>query len=265
MKRAVLSYSGGMDSTGLLLDLIYQGYYVIAISFNYGQKHKLELEKASECIEYLHRISMVDDIDHHVIELKGLAPLLNSRLVTGGSSIPEGHYEDDNMKQTVVPNRNKVMMSIIQSIALSLANKHKSEVKIAMGIHSGDHAIYPDCRKEFRNADFRAFQAGNWDSYRVKPYTPFLMMDKYQILARSLAICEDWEIDFDEIFKRTNTSYKPLGEYSDYKSASSIERIEAFLKLGRPDPVLYADETGPVEWEKVKNHALTILQEGGNQ
>tara|TARA_Y100001963_G_scaffold95506_1_gene131457 strand:- start:102 stop:896 length:795 start_codon:yes stop_codon:yes gene_type:complete len=264
MKRAVLSYSGGMDSTGLLLSLTYQGYHVTAISFDYGQKHKLELKKAAECIEYLRKISIVDDIAHHIIELKGLTPLLDSHLVTGGNTVPEGHYEDKNMKQTVVPNRNKIMASIIQSVALSLANKYESEVKIAMGIHSGDHAIYPDCRKEFRDADFEAFQVGNWDSYRVKVYTPFLTMDKYEILARSLAICEDWEIDFDEVFKRTNTSYKPVGEYSDYKSASSIERIEAFLKLGRPDPVPYADETGLVSWEKVKDHALTVLQEGAN-
>ena len=265
MKRAILSFSGGMDSASLLLHLIHKGYFVTAVSFDYGQKHKLELERAAELIEYLEKISMVNDIDHHIIKLEGLSLLLNSSLVEGGKDVPEGHYESKNMIETVVPNRNKIMASIIQGIALSQANKTGDLVDVAMGIHAGDHAIYPDCRQEFRDADFKAFQSGNWGAYQVQMYTPFLLIDKHEILKKALAICEDWEIDFDEIFKRTNTSYKPIGIYSDYKSASSIERIEAFIELGRSDPVLYADETGPVEWEQVKNHALTVLQEGKKQ
>ena len=166
------------------------------------------------------------------------------------------------MKATVVPNRNKIMSSIIQSIALSWANLHDKEVFIAMGIHSGDHEIYPDCRKEFRDADYEAFRIGNWNTNNVKFYTPFLNLDKFHILSQSYTICKLLNIDFLEVFKRTNTSYKPINDYSDYKSASSVERIEAFIKLGIPDPVQYADETGPVDWIIAKNHALTVLQEG---
>ena len=260
MKRAVLSFSGGMDSTGVLLKILSKKTKIKAISFDYGQKHLLEIKKATQLISYLNRHGY--PVEHSVIKLQGLEKLLNSNLVQGGKEVPEGHYEDSNMKATVVPNRNKIMSSIIQSIALSWANLHDKEVFIAMGIHSGDHEIYPDCRKEFRDADYEAFRIGNWNTNNVKFYTPFLNLDKFHILSQSYTICKLLNIDFLEVFKRTNTSYKPINDYSDYKSASSVERIAAFIKLGIPDPVQYADETGPVDWIIAKNHALTVLQEG---
>jgi len=164
------------------------------------------------------------------------------------------------MKATVVPNRNKIFSSIIQSVALSIANETEDEVKIAMGIHAGDHEIYPDCRQEFRDADDTAFREGNWEAEKVSSYTPYLDGDKYDILVDGEKCCNDLGIDFDEVYKRTNTSYKPDAQgRSDYKSASSVERIEAFIKLGRPDPVEYADETGPVDWETAKIHAEKLL------
>jgi len=134
-----------------------------------------------------------------------------------------------------------------------------------MGIHAGDHAIYPDCRKEFRNADQLAFELGNWDYNLVKHYTPFLHVDKYEILKHGEECCQQLGLDFNEVYKRTNTSYKPIlidgTWYSDYKSASSVERIEAFIKLGRPDPVEYANERGPVKWEAAKAHVEQVLAE----
>ena len=268
MKQAVLSLSGGMDSSTLLLHLLANGYKVTALSFDYGQKHRVELERAKQLVNYLN--SNNQDITYQVIKLDGLPQLLNSALVEGGDEVPEGHYEEDNMKATVVPNRNKIFSSIIQSVALSIANETKSPVQIAMGIHAGDHAIYPDCRQEFRDADYNAFAEGNWDSERVLSYTPYLEGDKYDILKDGESCCECLGIDFDEVYKRTNTSYKPIfvkdlenrfsgSWHSDYKSASSVERIEAFIKLGRPDPVAYADETGPVNWETAKIHAEELL------
>ena len=169
---------------------------------------------------------------------------------------------------TVVPNRNKIFSSILQAVALSQIEN--DPIIIAMGIHAGDHAIYPDCRQEFRDADYEAFKLGNYNADRVKYYTPFLKWDKYQILKNAEDNCADLHLEFDEIFKRTNTSYKPIrtyykdsniwnGEYSDYKSASSIERIEAFIKLGRPDPIQYADKDGLKDWEYVKKYALAVL------
>jgi 7-cyano-7-deazaguanine synthase len=169
------------------------------------------------------------------------------------------------MKETVVPNRNKMFSSIIQAVALSIANERNCKVEIAMGIHAGDHAIYPDCRQEFRDADYKAFLEGNWDGDKVTYITPYLKTDKYGILKDGEKCCEYLGVDFNEIYKRTNTSYKPINYYgqwfSDYKSASSVERIEAFIKLGRPDPVDYADEKGGVSWYKVSNYVKKLLTE----
>ena len=258
MKQAVLSLSGGMDSSTLLLHLLANEYQVTALSFDYGQKHRVELERAQQLVDYLNVYG--HNVTYQVIKLDGLSQLLNSALVKGGDEVPEGHYEQDNMKATVVPNRNKIFSSIIQSVALSIANETKSLVQIAMGIHAGDHAIYPDCRQEFRDADYKAFAEGNWDSERVLSYTPYLDGDKFDILKDGESCCECLGIDFDEVYKRTNTSYKPDAQgRSDYKSASSVERIEAFIKLGRPDPVAYADETGPVDWGTAKQHAEQLL------
>lgn len=261
--RAVLSLSGGMDSSALLVHLLARGYEVKVLSFDYGQKHKIELERATELIAYLKSRGYTRKIlSHTIVDLSTLQPLLNSALVDGGVDVPEGHYEQDNMKATVVPNRNKIFASIIQSIALSWANEVDAEVKIALGIHAGDHAIYPDCRQEFRDADYQAFLVGNWGGEKVSYYTPFLKMDKYGILVDAAENCKT-PVRFDEVFRRTNTSYKPIkiGEvtYSDYKSASSVERVEAFIKFGSADPVKYADESGPVTWDTVKTYVTKIL------
>lgn len=285
-KKAVLSLSGGMDSSSLLLHLLANGYEVTALSFDYGQKHKVELERAKDLVEYINwnptRIFHHDHapdgfeqiyplVKHQIIKIDGLQKLLNSALVEGGKDVPEGHYKQDNMKETVVPNRNKIFSSLIQAVALSEATRgEKQEVEIAMGVHAGDFAVYPDCREEFRVADFEAFKIGNWDSELVNFYTPYMEVTKFEILQDGLKSCEILGLDFDEIYKRTNTSYKPIfikhpwsdfegTWYSDYKSAASVERIEAFLKLGRPDPVAYANEEGPVSWEVAKAHVEQVL------
>lgn len=266
MKTAVLALSGGMDSTSLLLHLLANDYSnVYTVSFNYGQKHNVELERAKMVIDYLHSQNNPFKITHSVVDLRSITNLLSSSLISGGSDVPEGHYEQENMIATVVPNRNKIFSSIIQAIALSLANDNNQTVDIAMGIHAGDHAIYPDCRQEFRDLDYQAFLSGNWNGEKVKYFTPYLEMDKFGILVDAELSCERLDIDFDEVFKRTNTSYKPIlidnEWYSDYKSASSVERIEAFLLLNRPDPVAYADETGPVSWEVASSHVKKVLQD----
>ena len=277
MKKAVLSLSGGMDSSSLLLHLLANGYDVTALGFDYGQKHRVELERAIDLVAYLNEKNcgcggrpIYGNITHQIIKLDGLSQLLNSSLVTGGADVPEGHYEQDNMKETVVPNRNKIFASLIQAVALSIATKgEKQQVEIAMGIHAGDHAIYPDCRQEFRDADMEAFKIGNWDSELVTVTTPYLELNKFDILEDGLKSCEKLRLDFDEIYKRTNTSYKPikLSEnywVSDFKSAASVERVEAFIKLGRPDPVQYGEllenrDVRTVKWEEVKQRVQEVL------
>ena len=283
-KQAVLSLSGGMDSSTLLLHLLAESYEVTALSFDYGQKHRVELERAQALVNYINSHSRYEDeyyypkVKYQIIKLDGLSQLISSALITGGAEVPEGHYAEENMKATVVPNRNKIFSSIIQSVALSIANEKNTEVEIAMGIHAGDHAIYPDCRKEFRDIDYDAFCAGNWDANRVKYYTPYINDDKAGILKDGLRCCEFLHLNFDKVYSRTNTSYKPIqhtvywedksGEtlsstewFSDYKSASSVERVEAFMKLGRKDPVNYADEFGPVGWDYVVEYVKQILDE----
>jgi 7-cyano-7-deazaguanine synthase len=302
-KHVVVSLSGGMDSSTLLLRCLKEYDSVTAISFDYGQKHRVELERAQSLVDY---ISLCGDaqakadhptpivgIKYRQIQLNGLVDLLDSALVTGGEDVPEGHYAEDNMKATVVPNRNKIFASITQAVALSVANRTGETCDIAMGIHSGDHAVYPDCRQEFRDADDAAFRIGNWDAERVGYFTPYLEGDKFTILQDGEKLCEELGLDFDEVYSRTNTSYKPIwipapinqewlenellakigtekelikthehyvGDwFSDYKSASSVERVEAFIKLGRPDPAPYADETGPVTWEHVVAEVTKVL------
>ena len=294
-KHVVVSLSGGMDSSTLLLRALSEFDTVTAVSFDYGQKHRVELDRAQSLVKYLNNNNLVKtdkpvwderfpQINYQVIKLDGLSQLLNSALVQGGAEVPEGHYAAENMKATVVPNRNKIFSSITQAIALSIANETKEECSIALGIHAGDHDIYPDCRQEFRDADDHAFRMGNWDSDRVSYWTPYLEGNKFTILEDGEKLCEKLGLDFDEVYSRTNTSYKPIllevdhntpGKevmnvgmwnqgyykwYSDYKSASSVERVEAFIKLGRPDPVEYADETGPVTWEYVVAEVTKVLE-----
>lgn len=290
-KHVVLSLSGGLDSSTLLLKCLREYDTVTALSFDYGQKHKVELERAENLVWFLNgnvekinvdpfgTITVVgmnfNPITHQVINLLGLSSLLNSTLVEGGEEVPEGFYQEENQKDTVVPNRNKIFSSIIQAVALSISNKTGEPCDIALGIHAGDHEIYPDCRQEFRDADDTAFRLGNWGAENVHYFTPYLSASKADILRDGIKMCKEMGLDFREVYSRTITSYKPIfiehswqptleelrvgdiGDwYSDYKSASSVERILSFVEVGEKDPERYADETGPVSWEVAKEHAI---------
>jgi len=277
-KHVVVSLSGGMDSSTLLLRCLKEYDSVTAISFDYGQKHRVELERAESLVQILNFTRLVEGnskdaypmINYRQIQLNGLVDLLDSALVTGGEDVPEGHYAEDNMKATVVPNRNKIFASITQAVALSVAQKTGETCDIALGIHAGDHAIYPDCRQEFRDADDAAFRLGNWGAEKVGYFTPYLEGDKFTILQDGEKLCQKLGLNFDEVYSRTNTSYKPIKSddkwYSDFKSASSVERVEAFIKLGRPDPVDYAyvndkGEVVPVSWHYVISAVEKVLND----
>ncbi len=257
--RAVLSLSGGMDSTGLLMHLLANGSKVYGISFDYGQKHKLELSRLKANLDYL--VAHDYEVTHRTVDISVLGSLYKSALTTDGWVVPEGHYEQDNMKETVVPNRNAIFSSIAYGYALSIANEAEEEVSLCLGVHSGDHAIYPDCRPEFYEAIHNAFALGNWDSERVSMYLPYLDGDKHTILKDAQKAINQLGLDFNEIFGNTNTSYDPdpQGRASG-KTGADIERILAFHRLGVPDPVLYTDS-----WEVVLQNALKEQEEFGTK
>jgi len=250
MKRAVMSFSGGMDSTGLLVHLLSNNYKIDCISFNYGQKHAIEIERASANISYLKEKGY--EVNHRIVDLSSAMSIFNSALISENLEIPEGHYEEEQMKATVVPNRNAIFSSIIYGYALSIVSKEDIDVKIALGVHSGDHAIYPDCRPEFYESLGDSFRIGNWDSERVEFFLPYIDGDKKSILFDALNSCENLNIDFNVIFRNTITSYNPDSEgRSSGKSGSDIERILAFNEIGREDPIDYIDS-----WSMVLENAV---------
>ena len=255
-KIATISFSGGMDSTSLLIHLINKNYKVYALSFNYGQKHKLEIDKASDNINYLNSRGI--KIDHKIINIEDCVNILSSSLTDKNKIIPKGHYKNENMKDTFVPNRNSIFTSILYGYALTLSKKHNnSEIIVSLGVHSGDHAIYPDCREEFYIKLFESFKIGNWDSDKIKLYLPYLNIDKSKILSDAKKTIDKLNLDFNTIFKNTLTSYEPDEKgRSNGMTGSDVERIIAFNKNGLKDPIDYIDS-----WDKVLENALKTEKE----
>ena len=250
--RAVMALSGGMDSTALLVHLLAEGYQVSCISYNYGQKHAVELDRACENIAYLKSEGYL--VEHKIADLTSTMGLFHSALTTDGYDVPEGHYEEEQMKQTVVPNRNAIFASILYGYALSTSIREDSDVIVALGVHSGDHEIYPDCRPEFYEALGIAFQIGNWDSDRVSFHLPYIDGNKESILRDAEISLNGLGLDFDIIFKNTNTSYNPDSEgKSSGRSGADIERILAFHAIGKKDPLEYVGG-----WDSVLKHALNV-------
>lgn len=250
MKKAVLSISGGMDSTCLLIHLLAEGYEVSCFSFDYGQKHKIELDRLDCNLAYL--LDKGFDVTHTRIDLSGAMSSLKSALTLSIESVPMGHYAEQSMKKTVVPNRNAIFSSIIYAQAQSLADTFDENIIIALGVHSGDHAIYPDCRLEFYESIEQAFKLGNWNSDKVDFYLPFIKGDKASILEEALCDCKALGLDFDTVLRNTNTSYLPdeTGR-ANGRTGSDVERILAFHSIGRVDPVEYTEP-----WANVLSYAI---------
>ncbi|MDP1561287.1 MAG: 7-cyano-7-deazaguanine synthase [Pirellulaceae bacterium] len=247
--RAVLCLSGGLDSTSLLLHLLASGHAVHAISFDYGQKHRIELERLDNNLAYLRAAGY--EIAHQVLDISGLGEVFYSALTNQNWDVPHGFYAQENMKQTVVPNRNAIFASIAYGYALSVATRVQAPVKFALGVHSGDHAIYPDCRPDFYSALMRAFELGNWDSHLVELFLPYLHSDKTRILQQATLSCATLGLDFDTVFRNTWTSYQPDAEgRADGRTGSDVERILAFAELGFVDPIAYREP-----WEQVVEFA----------
>ena len=251
MIRSVMSLSGGMDSTSLLLRLLAEGSKVTCLTYDYGQKHSIEIDRSKNNIEYLSQHGY--EVDQVVIDLKSAMSTLQSALTSQDIDVPEGHYESSQMKQTVVPNRNAIFSSILFGHALSISITEDCDVRIALGVHSGDHEIYPDCRPEFYESLERSFSIGNWDSERVSFYLPYISGDKATILEDALGSCGSLGVNFDTVLSNTNTSYNPDEKgRSSGRSGADVERILAFHKIGRVDPVEYVDD-----WTSVLEYALS--------
>lgn len=210
--------SGGMDSVTMLHDLHDQGHELSVVSFNYGQRHVKELEVAKKNAEKL-------GLKHRVVNMSFLAQLLDNSALTGDTSVPEGHYADENMKLTVVPNRNMIMASLAIGIAVNDGLDN-----IALGVHSGDHAIYPDCRPEFIEKLGAVARIANYEPINV--LAPYIEMDKGSIIARGL------EIDTMD-YADTWTCYKG-GDIACGVCGSCQERLEGFLTNNIKDPLEYA-------------------------
>lgn len=254
-KTAVVSLSGGMDSTCLLIHLVKEGYEIHGVSFNYGQKHSIELERLASNIAYL-RLKGIHLKSYNLLDISNIGKLFESSLINNGTAVPEGHYEAENMKSTVVPNRNMIFASIIQGYALSIAMRENKNVQVALGVHSGDHAIYPDCTPQFYGAQQLAFKAGNWGSEAVDFYLPYLDLNKTRILAKCFNDCMNLDLDFNTVLRNTITSYNPDSKgRSSGTSGSDIERIEAFANLQLTDPLEYVNG-----WEWSVKNALNVLK-----
>lgn len=241
--KAVISLSGGLDSTMLLMWLLANKYEEVrAYSFNYGQKHDIELKKVKNNIKFLKEKGF--NIEHQVIDVRDIFSDSASSLHKGGTEIPEGHYADENMKSTVVENRNVIFSAIVFGKALGWANKTQSTVDITLGVHGGDHAIYPDCRPESIQAAANLYKMSNWGSERVDYIAPFVNIDKGEVLKQGYwAMIVDLKFtpqEVENILKNTHTCYNPDSKgRSCGKCGSCTERLEAFASMGMEDPVEY--------------------------
>jgi 7-cyano-7-deazaguanine synthase len=216
-KKVVCVLSGGMDSTTLLYDLVSKHFDVYPLTFDYGQKHNKEIEFARKSSEKL-------GLEHMVVDISSIQKLLQgSSLMVGGEDIPEGHYEQENMKSTVVPNRNMIMLSLSIGYAISIG---ANEVYYAA--HGGDHAIYPDCRPIFVERMQDAAEVCDYEKIKIK--APYLKKSKGEIAKRGKKL----KVPYED----TWTCYKGLDKACG-KCGSCVERLEAFEFAGIEDPLEY--------------------------
>jgi len=222
--RIVMGLSGGMDSATLLGLLLGQGYKVHCCIFYYGSKHnKWENAAARNIINYYQDTGA--SVFEHPMDIAPVMKDFQSALLLSGGEIPEGHYAGDNMKQTVVPGRNLIMASIMSGLAESLGAG-----AVALGVHSGDHFIYPDCRTEFvKSLDTTVYLSSD---KKVEVTAPLANDDKTSILRAGYALTPAVP------YYLTRTCYKNQAP-SCGRCGSCSERLEAFANIGMKDPIEY--------------------------
>jgi 7-cyano-7-deazaguanine synthase len=216
--KVVVLLSGGLDSVTALHDALQQHEVVAALSFDYGAKHHAqELPMAAGQCRLI-------GIPHSVAPLGFIAEEFQSDLLSSGGTIPDGHYEEESMKSTVVPFRNGIMLAIAAGFAES-----RGAEGVVIAAHSGDHAIYPDCRESFMEPMARAIREGTYA--RIVLLRPFIAKDKAGIVRRGVELGVD--------FSRTWSCYKGKEAHCG-TCGTCVERREAFLLAGVPDPTVYA-------------------------
>jgi 7-cyano-7-deazaguanine synthase len=220
-QRAVVVVSGGLDSTTMAHSLRAQGYSLVAISFDYGQRHRKELSFAEQMAAEL-------DAPWTLIDLHaaGVTSFLTGSALTDDSvTVPDGHYADETMKITVVPNRNAIMLSIACALAVT-----RGAGAVAFGAHTGDHFIYPDCRPEFVRAYQSMVNVAVEGLATIEILTPFLSMTKADIVRLGIGLHVP--------FERTWSCYKG-GALHCGTCGTCHERREAFALAGVTDPTVY--------------------------
>ena len=216
--KVVVLCSGGMDSVTALHWARREHDLAAAVSFDYGARHnRREIPFAAEHAAKL-------GVRHEVIRLPFMGSLFSSALLAGGGAIPDGHYEEEKMRRTVVPFRNAILLSISAGFAESVGAE-----ALVIAAHGGDHAVYPDCREEFLESFDRAMRLGTYAG--IKLLRPFVAMDKAGIAAAGARLGVD--------YARTWSCYKG-GELHCGRCGTCVERREAFIKAGLPDPTVYA-------------------------
>jgi len=215
-EKVVVIYSGGMDSFTVLNRALKDGKEVFALSFDYGQRHVKELECASNvCISL--------GVEHKVIDISSINQLLAGSSLTDDIDIPEGHYEAENMKSTVVPNRNMILLSLAVGYAVSVG-----AAQVYYGAHSGDHTIYPDCRPEFVQKMNDVCLIANYESVEI--FSPYLTVNKSAILSDGISM----GLDYSNTWTCYNGREKACG-----KCGACEERLEAFSDNNVVDPIEY--------------------------
>ena len=222
MTLVVTTLSGGLDSTTLAYELAAEGHDLVALSFDYGQRHAKEITHAARCAERL-------GAEHHVVDLRSVGALLTgSALTDPGVEVPEGHYTDASMASTVVPNRNAIMLSVAVGVAVA-----RGAEAVATAVHAGDHAVYPDCRPEFIEAIEHEARVANEGfiagGFQVR--APFLHLNKDAIVRRGAAL----GVPFEETWSCYVGDDLHCG-----RCGTCVERREAFELAGVADPTRYS-------------------------
>ncbi len=221
--KTIVICSGGLDSVALAHKVAAENELIGLVSFDYGQRHKKEVEFAKECAERL-------GTEHLVVDISPIGALLSGSALTEGEiTVPDGHYAEETMKITVVPNRNAIMLAIAYGIGAA-----RGAEAVAAAVHGGDHFIYPDCRPAFIES-FQTMQKFALEGLaEIKLYTPFVMGSKADIVTAGN--------ELGVPFARTWSCYKG-GEIHCGRCGTCVERLEAFALAGVADPTDYTDGT----------------------